>query len=308
MNRKNLLHRIVAGGLLAATACMVFSVNAHAAINVVTSTPELANIAEQIGGNRVVVYSVAKPNRDYHRVEARPSDVSRLSRADIVVRVGLDLDMWMDALINASGNRSLYRGAKGYVDASEGVRRLEVPNEQVNGASGDIHVMGNPHYFYDPLCSKVVARNIMDGLSRVDPGSKATYEKNYETFTKEIDHRMVEWRKELLPYKGKRVVHYHKSTVYFLNRFGLEEGGTLEDKPGIPPSASHIQGLIRRMKDQHIDAMVIESVYPQRFPDLIARETGVKYQVVPYSVGTMGTKTYIDLIDAWVEKYKAALR
>jgi ABC-type Zn uptake system ZnuABC Zn-binding protein ZnuA len=200
------------------------------------------------------------------------------------------------------------RGAKGYVDASVGIARLEVPKESVNGASGDIHVYGNPHYFYDPDNAKIIAHNIYEGLVRVSPGGKDAFGANYNRFAKEIDKRSAEWERELAPYKGTKVVIYHQSAIYFLRRFGLKQFGTLEAKPGIPPSASHISGLISRMKDQHVTAMAIESVYPKRFPDLIKRETGVKYVVVPYSVGSLGTKSYIDLMDMWVTRYKEALR
>ena len=281
---------------------------ASAAVDVVAATPELADIAKQVGGKRVSVYSVAKPNRDYHRVEPRPSDVSKIARADVVVRIGMDLDLWMDSLINASGNKKVSRGGKGYVDASEGIKKLEVPKEQITGASGDIHVYGNPHYFYDPDNGKIIARNIRDGLIAVDPEGKEAFRDNYEKFAKEIDRKTEAWEKELSPYKGEKVVTYHQSATYFLRRFGLRCFGTIEAKPGIPPSASHVSSLIRRMKDDNVKAMVIESVYSERFPDLISRETGAKYQVVPYSVGSMGTKSYIDLIDAWVDKYKAALK
>ncbi len=294
--------------LATTAACISTAVCANASVNVVTATPELADIAKSVGGNRISVYSVAKPNRDYHRVDARPSDVSRVAHANLVIRVGLDLDMWMDALLNASGNRSVTRGGRGYVDASVGVKRLEVPHGQITGASGDIHVEGNPHYFYDPDNGIVIARNVLEGLVRVDPSGKSAYESNYEQFAKEIHRRVTSWEKELAPFKGHRVVTYHQSATYFLRRFGLVLGGTIEVKPGIPPSASHVAELVRTMKEQHTQAVVIESVYPTRFPELVTRETGVKYQVVPYSVGSDSVHNYFELIDAWVSKYKAALR
>lgn len=278
-----------------------------AAIHIVAATPELADIAKQVGGNKVSVYSIAKPNQDYHMIDPRPSDVSRISKADMVVRVGLDLDMWMDALLNAASNHRVSRGGAGYVDASAGIKRLEVPKESISGASGDIHVFGNPHYFYDPENGKIIAHNILEGLIKIAPSSKSTFEHNYSQFTGEIDKHMDSWRKELSPFKGDHIVTYHQSAIYFLRRFGLRGFGTLEVKPGIPPSASHISGLIRRMKDEHVKAMAIESIYPKRFPDLIKRETGAKYVVVPYSVGSLGTKSYIDLIDMWVSRYKEVL-
>ena len=279
-----------------------------AAIDVVAATPELADIARQVGGDKVSVYSIAKPNQDYHMVDPRPSDVSKIARAEMVVRIGLDLDMWMDALSNAASNPKVRKGAPGYVDASAGITKLEIPSESITGASGDIHVFGNPHYFYDPENGKIIAHNILEGLIRVSPGNKSTFQDNYERFTEKIDKKMIQWKQELAPCKGDKVITYHQSSIYFLRRFGLRGFATLEVKPGIPPSASHISSLIRRIKDQHVTAMAIDSIYPKRFPELIVRETGIKYVTVPYSVGSLGTKSYIDLIDMWVSRYKEALR
>jgi len=281
---------------------------AAAAIDIVAATPELADIAKQVGGDKVSVYSIAKPNQDYHVIEPRPSDVSRIARADMVVRVGLDLDLWFDALSNAAGNPKVRKGGPGYVDASVGIARLEVPREQITGASGDIHPYGNPHYFYDPQNGKIIARNILDGLIRVSPANKSVFQSNYDKFADEIDRRTAEWKRELAPFRGENVVTYHQSAIYFLRRFGLKQFGTMEVKPGIPPSASHIADLIKKMKEQKVKAVVVESVYPKRFPDLIQRETGINYVVVPYSVGSLGTRSYIDMIDTWVSRYKQALK
>ncbi len=278
------------------------------AVNVVAATPELADITSQVGGDKVSVYSIAKPNQDYHMLEPRPSDVSRIARADMVVRIGLDLDMWLDALMNSAGNGKVNRGGAGYVDASVGVAKMEVPREQITGASGDIHVFGNPHYFYDPMNGKIVAHNVLLGLERVDPGNAAAYRANYERFAREIDRRTAAWQAALAPYRGRPVVIYHDSAIYFLRRFGLREFGTLEVKPGIPPSAAHVEDLIARMKDQKVNAVVFESVYPTRFPEMVSRETGAKAVTVPYSVGAMGTKSYFDLVDRWVQGYLEALR
>jgi len=241
-------------------------------------------------------------------IEPRPSDVSKIARADMVVRIGLDLDMWLDALSNAASNPKVRKGGPGYVDASVGIARLEVPRESITGASGDIHVYGNPHYFYDPANGKIIAHNVLEGLIRVSPGNKSAFEVNYDRFAKEIDQRTAKWQQELAPYKGKNVVTYHQSAVYFLRRFGLKSFGTLEVKPGIPPSASHIADLISRMNEQHVTAMAVESIYSTRFPDLIQSKTKAKYVVVPYSVGSMGAKSYFDLMDMWVNKYRDVLR
>jgi zinc/manganese transport system substrate-binding protein len=305
---KSQLNKILISIFTVTFAVLTIGSAAYAAISVVTATPELADITKQVGGNKVSVYSIAKANQDYHMIEPRPSDVSRIAQADMIVRIGLDLDMWLDALINAAGNSKLRHGGSGYIDASENVKKLEVPNESITGASGDIHVFGNPHYFYDPENGKVIAHNVLEGLIRVSPSNKAAFQNNYESYIKELDKRIAEWQNELAIYKGKRVVTYHQSAIYFLRRFGLKGFATLEVKPGIPPSASHVSELIKRMKDEHVTAIAIESIYPKRFPDLITRETGAKYVVVPYSVGSLGTKSYIDMLDLWVTRYKEILR
>lgn len=299
---------VILGSSLLLACGLLWGTPAHAALSVVAATPELADITRQVGGDLVSVYSIAQPNQDYHMIEARPSDVGRVARANLIVRIGLDLDLWFDALINSSGNKKVARGGAGYVDASAGIKKLEVPTEQVTGASGDIHVYGNPHYFYDPLNAKFIAYNITLGLNRISPANAATFNANYKAFMAAIDARMKTWSATLAPYKGHQVVIYHASAAYFLHRFGLKEFGTLEVKPGIPPSAAHVKSLISRMKAAKVDSLVIESVYPRQFPDLVVRETGAKLGITPYSVGSLGTTNYFSMVDKWVQVYKQALQ
>lgn len=292
--------------LLAATPGLSAG-RAQAAINVVATVPELAEITRQVGGKNVSVYSIARPNRDYHRVDALPSDVQRVARAKLIVAGGMDLELWMTALLNAAANRNLNRGGSGYVDASQGVRRLEIPTSQITGASGDIHVEGNPHIWYDPIYGKFIARNVLRGLLRVDPAHAADYRANYVRFNAEIDRRMTGWKAALAPYAGRPVVTYHKNYAYFLRRFGLREYGNLEPKPGIPPSAGHVSALISSMKRDGVRAVVVESIYPTRWANLIQRQAGIKYVVAPYSVGALGTRDYFSFMDLMVSRFKQAL-
>jgi zinc/manganese transport system substrate-binding protein len=183
-----------------------------------------------------------------------------------------------------------------------------VPHGSITGASGDIHVYGNPHYFYDPENGKWIAYNIAQGLARVSPSNKATFNRRYQDYCKSIDEHITHWAKVLAPYRGRQVVTYHQSAIYFLQRFGLKQFGTLEPKPGIPPSAAHVQNLIHNMKASHVKTLVIESVYSHQFADTVVRETGAKLAVVPYSVGSMGAESYLALINTWVEKYKEVLQ
>lgn len=300
----------ILGGVLGATlalSALAFTKPALAATDVVVSIPELGAIAKAVGGNDISVFSVAKPNQDYHRIEPRPSDVARIAKADLVVRSGLSLDLWMDALMDAAGNRRLNRGGVGYVDASQNIPVIERPNESITGASGDVHPEGNPHYYYDPIYAKFVAQNVLRGLVRVDARNAASYRANFTRFSQTIDSRMNGWNAQLRPFRGQGVVTYHRNYNYFLRRFGLRQYGTLEPVPGIPPSARHVSQLIQNMKRDRVKAVVIESIYPRRFADVIKRETGVQYRVAPFSVSTMTETGYLNLIDTLVQRHRAAL-
>jgi zinc/manganese transport system substrate-binding protein len=280
---------------------------ANAATEVVASLPELAAIAKAVGGSDVTVYSIAKPNQDYHGIEPRPSDVSRIAHADLLVRSGLSLDMWMDSLMNAASNSRLNRGGAGYVDASTGIPRIELPQGGITGASGDVHPEGNPHYYYDPIYAKRIAQNIVKGLIHVDAKNADDYRKNYLAFNAAIDQRMNGWRATLAPCAGKSLVTYHLNYNYFLRRFGIRQYGTLEPKPGIPPSAQHISQLIAQMKRDNVNAILIENIYPRRFADLMGRQLGVTPQFGPFSVSAYTEDAYLSLIDNLVAKTKAAL-
>jgi ABC-type Zn uptake system ZnuABC Zn-binding protein ZnuA len=293
--------------LIALMAALTAANTARAAVKVVCTLPELAAIAREVGGDKVTVISLAKPDQNYHQIDPRPSDVVRVRDAQVLVRAGMDLDMWADSLINAARNGNVEKGARGYVDASAMIRKLEVPNGQITGASGDIHVYGNPHYWFDPGDAKVVAYEIDHGLRTVDPKNARVYDSNYARFVADLDKHIAGWKAELAPFRGRSVVAYHDEWVYFLNRFGLKAFGYLEPKPGIPPSASHVNALIDRMKAARIKAVIVPSIYPEGFSDLLKRSAGAKVVRVPYSVGSMGTTSYIAYIDAIVSGFKKAL-
>lgn len=284
------------------------AVPAAAKVNVVASTPELGSIAKMIGGANVSVVSLARVNQDYHKVEARPSDVTQVSRADLLIRIGMDLDLWVDALIRAARNSRVSEGGRGYVDASAMIRRMDVPSERVTGASGDIHAQGNPHFWLDPGNAKVIAYQILLGLRRVDAKNASSYDAAYKKFTAEIERRMKGWKDTLAPFRGRSVVAYHDEWVYFCQRFGLKEFGFLEPKPGIPPSGGHISSLISRMKQGKAKSIIVPSIYPMKFPEMVAKETGAKIARVPYSVGSVGTKDYFGYMDAIVNGIARALK
>src|SRR6187455_1761423 len=191
-------------------------------IKIVTTTTDMKSIAEFIGGNKVSVTSIATGYQNPHFVDPKPSYIISLTKANLFVTVGLDLETgWSPQLLSSSRNTKIQKGAAGYVDASQGIGLLQVPTS-ANRAEGDIHIYGNPHYWLDPLNGKVIARNIANGLERVDPADKAIFEANLATFNKTIDDKMKDWQAKMAPFKGSKIIAYHNEWVYFEKRFGLE--------------------------------------------------------------------------------------
>lgn len=304
ITRRALLRGITLGTLLGAS---LGASSAQAKISVVAAIPELGAITREVGGDNVDVYSIAKTGQDYHTIETRPSDVARLARAKMVVRIGLGLDPWLNSLINATGNTALRPGGSASVDASDDIPVIEVPTQSISGASGDVHPTGNPHYYYDPVYAVFAARNISRGLIRVDPAHAAAYRAGYSRFRADILGRLKGWQQTLAPYKGERVVTYHRNYNYFLRRFGLAQGGTMEPRPGIPPSARHISALLATMKAQKTRAILIEGIYPTRYPNQVAASIGSRAVVGPYSVTSMASGSYAAMIDRLVSAAKQAL-
>jgi ABC-type Zn uptake system ZnuABC Zn-binding protein ZnuA len=276
---------------------------ALAAITVVAATPDLADIAKRVGGDRVSVYSIARPNQDLHTIEPRPSDVARIARADLVVRVGMDLDLWLDALMNAAGNGRVNRGGRGYVDASAGIQKLEVPREQITGASGDIHVYGNPHYWLDPLNGEIISASILEGLKRVSPADAGYFEKNRNAFLAALRSAVRRWQEELGPYRGRKIVNYHDAWPYFVRRFNLKILECIEPKPGIPPTASHIASLIEQIKAEKQPVVIADAAYySDKAAKTIAARTGARFVVIPSSVGgAKGADNFLSLFDHIVD-------
>lgn len=297
---------------LAATFAALATMAAPAAwarIIVVCTYPDLADLVRQVGGSRVVAYSIAKGYEDPHRVEPRPSHVMLLRKAHMVVRIGMDLDLWLNSLIQASGNPRIRWGAPGYVDVSEGVRKLEVPKGKVTPRAGHWHVYGNPHFLLGPTNMRQVLANILAGLARVDPKGESYYLSRANAYLGTLSKEFAEWKRLLAPHRGTKFISYHKYWAYFCKDFGLVEFGNIEPKPCIPPSPAYIQSLIKRAKGAGVRLVIHENIYPSKFPALVAREIGAKMVTVPIMVGgEKGVDTYIELIDTIVRRIAAALR
>jgi zinc/manganese transport system substrate-binding protein len=281
-------------GLLAA-----LPVSAQSKLNVVTSTEDLAAIAREVGGDNISVEAIARGYQDPHFVEAKPSFILKLQKADLLVVVGRELEIgWLPPLIQQSRNAKIQPGADGYLDASLTAQILEVPTGQVTRAEGDVHPLGNPHYWMDPENGKRIGKGIADKLSQFRPNDRAVFQQRLTDFTTRLDAAEKRWLAQLAPYKGTKVVTYHRSFPNFAARFGLDIIGYVEPKPGIPPSPQHTLDLINEMKRQNVKLVLVEPYFDLKTPNAIGRATGAEVLVMPPSVGGVKEVTdYFKLFD-----------
>ena len=259
---------------------------AQSKLNVVTTTEDLAAIAREVGGDHITVESIAKGYQDPHFVEAKPSFILKLQKADLLVLVGRDLEIgWLPPLIQQSRNSKVQVGADGYLDASLQAHILEIPQGQVTRAEGDVHPLGNPHYWLDPENGKIIAREIFDKFVRFRPNDRGYFEPRLNDFVSRLDDAEKRWVALMAPYKGTKVVTYHRSYSNFAERFGLNIVGYVEPKPGIPPTPQHTLDLINDMKRGNVKIVLVEPYFDLKTPNSIGRETGAEVLVMPPSVG-----------------------
>src|SRR5438067_11843826 len=272
---------------------------AQGKLNVVTTTEDLGSIANEVGGDHVSVDSIAKGYQDPHFVEAKPSFILKLQKADILILVGRELEIgWLPPLIQQSRNSKVQVGADGYLDASAQARILEVPQGQITRAEGDVHPLGNPHYWLDPENGKIIAREIFDRLSRFRPNERAFFEPRLNDFLNRLNDAEKRWGAMMAPYRGMKMVTYHRSFPNFAERFGLDVVGYVEPKPGIPPTPQHTLDLINEMKKANVKVVLVEPYFDLKTPNSIGRETGAEVLVMPPSVGGVKEVTdYFKLFD-----------
>ena len=277
-------------------------------IRVITTTPELADITKQIGRELVDVESLTRGVEFMHAVPVKPSFVPKLNRADILVEMGLDLEIsWMPALLEVANNSKILPGQPGNIDCSVGINVLEV-SKTVDRSEGDVHPKGNPHYNLDPLNGKTIARNITDGLSRNYPQHKAVFEKNLNAYLGELDKAIARWQSIAAPLKGVKIVTYHVEWSYFANRFGLQQVGIIELKPGVEPTPNHLVALAQKMQQEKAQ-LIIYGAQSDRYPRQLANQTGatiVRLQSI--AGGSSETDTYIKFVDFNMKSLLAALK
>ena len=301
MERVMSCSRWIAGFALAMLALGFLSPTlAHAKkLNVVTSTTDMAALTQEVGGDKVNVDSIAKGYQDPHFVEAKPSFLLKLRQADLLISVGVQLEIgWLPPLITQSGNPRIQVGAGGYLDASQFAQILEIPQGTVTRAEGDVHPLGNPHYWLDPDNGRRIAKGIAGKLGDLDPGDAAYFQQRFQDFDKRLSAAEQKWDGEMKPYRGRKVVTYHRSFPNFAQHFGLDVIGYVEPRPGIPPTPSHTLELIQLMKRENAKVVLVEPYFDLKTPQSIGRATGA--QVIVYLPSVGGEKqvtNYFELFD-----------
>jgi len=333
--------KLMIAGVFFVMAMCAQSLAADKPLRVVTTLPDYAVIARAIGGDRVMVEAIVRGEQDAHYIRPKPSFVTMVRQADVLIDTGLDLEMWLPTVVDKSGNTKVRSGQPGYVAVSKGLNLLEKP-KTFSRSEGGVHVYGNPHITCSPVNMRTVARNIAIGLIKNDPDGKACYQENSEKFIRMLDERvfgktlvdmlggdtladlagkgvlysflekqtfenrpLIEhlggWAKQMLPLRGKQIVTYHKNWVYFFTLFDLVEAGTVEPKPGIPPSPNHVLALTEKMRSQGIKILLAANYFDEQQVRMVAERAGAEAVIVPlYVGGAPGTDTYFALVDCWV--------
>jgi len=288
--------QVVVVVLLAATAG---SARAASRLNVITATEDLASLAREVGGDSVSVDSIAKGYQDPHFVEPKPSFLLKLQKADLLAVVGLQLEIgWLPPLITQSRNARIQAGASGYLDLSQSCQILEIPTGQITRAMGDVHPLGNPHYWLDPENGRRIAKAFADKFSDMLPARAAYFQQRYADFDGRLAKAEKGWDAQMAPYRGRKIITYHRSWPNFCQHFGLVVVDYIEPRPGIPPSPGHTLDVINTMKRENIKLVMVEPYFDLRAPNSIARAVDGDVAVLLPSVGGVEQVTdYFKLFD-----------
>lgn len=292
-----------------ASAIVLTAAPAFADLRVATSLTDLASVAEFVGGRHVTVMSLCRGYEDPHFVPAKPSLMKAIQNADVFVSVGLELDGgWLPLVLPGSRNPKIQPGSPGFVDASEGVDVLEKPTGTVSRAEGDVHPLGNPHYYVDPKNLEIVADHLAHVFSSLDPANAADYSSNAKAFDDRMEKALAGWEEELAPYRGAAIVTFHRNFIYFADRFGLKLFGNVEPKPGIPPSPRHIAELAEAMKQAGVKVVLYQPYYDAGASRELANKAGGVAVEVPTEVGgTPEAKDVMSKFDFLVSSLVKAL-
>lgn len=299
-------------GIFLATVCaaaVAGPARGEAPLRVVAATLDMADFARQVGGDRVEVHAITRGQYDLHAYEPRPGEVMKLMKADLVIVAGMELDAFMPGLIDAARNPRIRFGAPGFVDPSAGVEALNVPTGRITGEMGDVHPYGNPHFWFTPDNVATAVSNITAGLVRVAPEHREEFESRRDVYIAEVRTTFERLRERLRPYAGVRVLQYHESWDYFCDHMGLEIAGSVEPKPGIPPSAAHLSHLVQQIRSEDIPLALVEVYYPERPLRFLEAQTDIRALRLPLTLGGVaGNTTYLENLAYIVGRIEEALR
>ncbi|MBT6324640.1 MAG: zinc ABC transporter solute-binding protein [Bdellovibrionales bacterium] len=269
----------------------------HAKLKVLTTTNNLKNLVEMVAGNKVSVVSLCKGTQDPHYIEAKPSYMLKASKADLLVSIGLDLEVgWLPLILRGSRNPKLRDGGKGSFIAGNFIETLEKPTAAISRADGDVHPEGNPHFLLDPINAIKIAEKLKEKLKKLDPDNSSEYEINFKKFSSDLTSKVMQWKKRVKV--GTKVITYHKTLTYFYHRFGIENISLLEPKPGVPPSARHILGVMKKAKSEGVKLAIVENYFDPTVANRVAKGVdGLRVTIVPVSVN--GEKEVLSLFDLY---------
>lgn len=288
---------------------MTWPWTASAKLKVVTTIPDLAALAREVGGEWIDTMSLARGDQDPHTIEPKPSYAVKLNRADLLVSVGLELEVgWLPVLLTQSHNPRIQSGGLGHLDASEGISILEIPVGKIDRSQGDIHPNGNPHYWMKPQNGLTIAQRIAERLAQLDPAHAKGYQDNFGQFSARLKNKIALWERRMVSFKGTKIVTHHKSFSYFVDWAGLSVVAEVEPQPGIPPPPAYILSLIEKIRSEKIPLIITENYYDPKPSRELAQRTGARVLILPTSVGgELEIKTYEDLFEALIQRLKGVL-
>jgi zinc/manganese transport system substrate-binding protein len=300
---------IIPRSLLALAVCFTFAARpAAAAVRIVTTIPDLAAVAHELGGDAVVVKALSLPSQDPHFVDAKPSLALELNRAQLLLHVGLDLEIgWLPTLLVGARNPEIQTGAPGNVDCSQFITRLDIPSQAVDRSHGDIHPGGNPHYMYDPRAAAAVATGIAQRLAEIDAGHADLYRGNLAAFKKRLDATRARWEKRFASARGTPVIGYHRTWSYLADWLGFEQAGFLEPKPGLPPNPRHIAGLLTLAQSRKVKLVLQETYYPDATSKLVASRIPAKLVEITSGANVNTGEGYVQHLDVMLNAIATAL-
>lgn len=302
MTFRNALFALIAVGALSGPA--------EAQLKVVTSTTDLYDIARAVGGDKIKATHIGEGYQDPHFIEAKPSFVLQLRDADVWAFVGLDLEIgWMPLLLDGARNTRITLGGSGYLDVSRAIPVIDIPRGNIDRSQGDVHPLGNPHYWLDPENGRLIARLFLSKFQQLDPKNAAIYTQNEHAFEVKLGAVEKAWQADLATIKGKPVVAWHTSWRYFAEYTGMNIVAYMEPKPGVPPSPSHLLSVVRAVKATGAKVIIMEPFYDKKMADIVARQTGATVLILPPSVGGVpGVNDYFQLMQRDITQLAAALR